>query len=149
MSQSDASKVQMLRSSSSAGSETETQFHLWCWWHNPNQDLEDPASMEPIRIKIEKKLQFLDLREKIKLSFPNRMKDIDEVDIKMWVVDSPLQIGPSVNIEDATRQATGDPIKRLDAPLSAKFDSITPGFLRILFRTQGTCVLFATMSQGS
>jgi hypothetical protein len=125
-------------SNSSNMSEPDTHFYLRCWWHDTDGDPDDPAySKDPIKVKIDKGLDFNDLKTKIKEAISNQLKDIDAIRLRLWVVESPLVRG-YIDVADATSQATGEPIPG-DAPLVELFKETPPGrgYLNIVARSPG------------
>jgi hypothetical protein len=125
-------------SKSSNTSEPDTHFYLRCWWHDTDCDPDDlEYSKNPIKVKIDKKLDFNDLKTKIKEAIPNQLKGIDAGRLRLWMVESPLVRG-YVDFADATSQATGEPIPGA-TPLVELFKETPPGrgYLNIVVRSQG------------
>jgi hypothetical protein len=89
----------------------DTQFHLWCWLWLDDVDLDsqEKLSRNPFSIKIHRDSTFDALSEAIKKKRANTLKDIDADDLKLWVVASPLT-GGGVDVDDAMRRVTGEPI---------------------------------------
>jgi hypothetical protein len=127
-----------------ASSVPEDSFLLRCWWADAEKIPEYPMLWRrPFTIIIPRRAHVdLGLMKKLKEVQPNRMKDINFDDILVWAVASPLDPPTRyVNVDDAMRQAVGEPLSA--TTLADAFEKIPPNpdHLNLVLKKICTCGL--------